>query len=172
MAHRPYRPFASLRTLLLTGTIGLGVVLGGCQQKILQHGNVPDEEEVLQIQPGQDDKNRVEQLLGSPSTTGNFGEEIWYYVSKRTSQTAFFEPNTIDQGVLAISFDAQGIVQDMKVYDQADGRLVAMVDRETPTHGNELTFIQQMLGNLGRFNPEGDGPKTGPTGTTGAPGGV
>jgi hypothetical protein len=28
-----------------------------------------------------------------------------------------------------------------------------------------------MLGNLGRFSPDGDGPK-GPTGTTGAPGGV
>lgn len=164
------RPTTSLRTTLMAGILGLGVLLGGCQSKILQHGNVPDEDQVVQIQPGQDDKNRVEQLLGSPSTTGSFGEDVWYYVSTRTSQTAFFEPDTIDQGVLAISFDTGGIVQDMKVYDQADGRLVAMIDRTTPTHGNELTIIQQLLGNLGRFNPQGD--KQGPTGTTGAPGGV
>jgi outer membrane protein assembly factor BamE (lipoprotein component of BamABCDE complex) len=167
---RPHLPF---RATLLATAIGLGVLLSGCEAKILQHGNVPDEDEVVQIQPGQDDKNRVEQLLGSPSTTGNFGEDVWYYISKRTSQTAFFEPDTIDQGVVAISFDHQSIVQDIKVYDQTDGRLVAMVDRVTPTHGNEMSFIQQMLGNLGRFNPGGEnGPKTGPTGTTGAPGGV
>jgi outer membrane protein assembly factor BamE (lipoprotein component of BamABCDE complex) len=166
---RPPLPF---RAAILASTLCLSVLLGGCQAKILQHGNVPDEDEVVQIQPGQDDKTRVEQLLGSPSTTGNFGEDVWYYISKRTSQTAFFEPDTIDQGVVAISFDQQSIVQDIKVYDQTDGRLVAMVDRVTPTHGNEMSFIQQMLGNLGRFSPGENGPKTGPTGTTGAPGGV
>jgi outer membrane protein assembly factor BamE (lipoprotein component of BamABCDE complex) len=169
MVAQLFRP-TPLRTALMAGVLGLGVLLGGCQQKIVQHGNVPDEDQVVQIQPGQDDKNRVEQLLGSPSTTGTFGEDIWYYVSKRTSQTAFFDPDTIDQGVLAISFDTSGVVQDLKVYDQTDGRLVAMVDRTTPTHGNQLTIIQQLLGNLGRFNPEGQ--KKGPTGTTGAPGGV
>jgi len=126
----------------------------------------------VQILPGQDDKNRVEQLLGSPSTTGTFGDDTWYYISRRTAQTAFFDPDTIDQGVLAISFDPQGVVEDMKIYDQSDGRLVAMVDRSTPTHGNELTFVQQLLGNFGRFSPEDKGPNTGPTGTTGAPGGV
>lgn len=166
------RPTLPVRSALFAGALGLGLLLGGCQSKILQHGNVPDTDQVVQIQPGEDDKNRVEQLLGSPSTTGTFGDEVWYYVSKRTSQTAFFEPDVIDQGVLAISFDNQGIVQDLKVYDQTDGRLVAMVDRITPTHGNELTIIQQMLGNLGRFSPEENGPNTGPTGTTGAPGGV
>lgn len=171
MAAQLFHPI-TLRATLMAGVLGLSVLLGGCQSKIVQHGNVPDEEQVVQIQPGQDDKNRVEQLLGSPSTTGSFGEDVWYYVSKRTSQTAFFDPDTIDQGVLAIAFDGQGIVQDLKVYDQADGRLVAMVDRTTPTHGNELTLIQQFLGNLGRFSPDSDGPKTGPTGTTGAPGGV
>ena len=44
----------------------------------------------------------------------------------------------------------------MRVYGQEDGRTIAYVDRTTPTEGNELTLIQQLLGNLGRFNPEGD----------------
>ena len=165
----PSRRFARSGVAGLAGTIALGLMLGACSPKILQHGNVPDEEQVVQIQPGQDDKTRVEQLLGSPSTTGTFGDDVWYYVSKRTAQTAFFEPDIVDQGVLAISFDAQGIVQDLKVYDKEDGRMVAMVDRVTPTHGNELTIIQQMLGNLGRFSPD---QKSGPKTQTGAPGGV
>jgi outer membrane protein assembly factor BamE (lipoprotein component of BamABCDE complex) len=155
---------------LLIGFVLLGAVgLGGCQPKILQHGNVPDEDQVVQIQPGIDDKNRVQQVLGSPSTTSTFGPVTWYYVSKKTSQIAFFEPRVVDQGVLAISFNPQGIVEDLKVYDQSDGRLVAMVDRTTPTHGNQLTIIQQLLGNIGRFNPETSrpNPAPSPTGTGG-----
>lgn len=130
------------------------LAVSACAPKILQHGNVPDEEQVVQIQPGLDNKTRVQQLLGSPSTQGSFGDETWYYVSKKTSQTAFFEPDVVDQGVLAISFDQEGIVDNMKVYDQRDGRMVAMVDRITPTHGNSLTIIQQLLGNFGRFDPD------------------
>ena len=28
-----------------------------------------------------------------------------------------------------------------------------MVDRETPTSGNEMSVLEQFLGNIGRFNP-------------------
>jgi outer membrane protein assembly factor BamE (lipoprotein component of BamABCDE complex) len=58
----------------------------------------------------------------------------------------------VEQEVLAIVFDSQNIVQDMKIYGLENGRLVQMVDRITPTHGNDLTLVQQVLGNLGRFN--------------------
>lgn len=158
MSQRRYSRPGSLRASLLAGYLGVAALLGACEPKILQHGNVPDEDAVVQIQPGLDDKNRVAQLLGSPSTTTTFDDDIWYYISRKTTQTAFFDPDVIDQGVLAISFDSSGIVQDLKIYDQRDGRLVAMVDRETPTHGNELTLMQQLLGNIGRFNPEDKAP--------------
>ncbi len=62
----------------------------------------------------------------------------------------------VDQEILAVAFDEGGIVESMRVYGQEDGRTIAYVDRTTPTEGNELTIIQQLLGNLGRFNPEGD----------------
>lgn len=145
--------------------LAAGLVLSACSPKIVQHGNVPDEEQVVQIQPGLDNRERVQQLLGSPSTQGSFGQEIWYYVSRKTTQTGFLEPDVVDQGVLAITFDQQGVVSDLKIYDQSDGRLVAMVDRETPTHGNEMTILQQLLGNLGRFDPESSSKPTVGTGT-------
>jgi outer membrane protein assembly factor BamE (lipoprotein component of BamABCDE complex) len=157
---RNVQPRAWLAVLAVSVTLSL--TLGACAPKIVQHGNVPDEEQVVQIQPGLDTKTRVQQLLGSPSTEGSFGEEVWYYVSKKTTQTAFFEPDVVDQGVLAISFDPEGVVNDLKIYDQSDGRLVAMIDRETPTHGNEITIIQQLLGNFGRFDPDSSSAPSNP----------
>jgi outer membrane protein assembly factor BamE (lipoprotein component of BamABCDE complex) len=131
---------------------GVAMLLGACSPTIQQEGNVPDPDQVVQINPGIDDKNRVGQLLGSPSSVSAFQDRTWYYISRRTEQTAFFDPEVVEQEVLAIVFDSQNIVQDMKIYGLENGRLVQMVDRITPTHGNDLTIVEQVLGNLGRFN--------------------
>jgi len=137
-------------TALSTSLWFLG--LAACSPTIQQEGNVPDADQVVQINPGVDDKNRVTQLLGSPSSVSAFQDRTWYYISRRTETTAFFNPQVVEQEVLAVTFDAQNIVQDMKVYGLEKGRTVAMVDRVTPTYGNDLTLVQQVLGNLGRFN--------------------
>jgi outer membrane protein assembly factor BamE (lipoprotein component of BamABCDE complex) len=144
------------RTLLAGGGMAIALAVVACTPRIDQRGNKPDEEQVVLINPGVDDKNRVAELIGTPSAISTFDDRTWYYISKRTETTAFFEPDVTDQEVLAINFDENGIVQDMRVYGQEDGRTIAYVDRTTPTEGNELTLIQQLLGNLGRFNPEGD----------------
>jgi outer membrane protein assembly factor BamE (lipoprotein component of BamABCDE complex) len=126
--------------------------LGGCSPTIQQEGNVPDPDQVVQINPGVDDKNRVMQLLGSPSSVSAFQDRTWYYISRRTETTAFFDPEIVEQEILAVVFDSKNIVEDMRVYGLENGRMVQMVERETPTFGNNLTFVQQLLGNLGRFN--------------------
>ena len=144
------------RTLLASVSLILALTATACSPRIDQRGNKPDEDQVVQINPGVDDKNRVAELIGTPSTISTFDDRTWYYISKRTETTAFFDPEVMDQEVLAINFDENGVVQNMRVYGQEDGRTIAYVDRTTPTEGNELTIMQQLLGNLGRFNPEGD----------------
>ena len=146
-------------SMLLAG-MAAALLLVGCTPRIDQRGNKPDEEQVTQINPGVDDKTRVAELIGTPSTVSTFSDKTWYYISKRTETTAFLDPDVTDQEILAIQFDDSGIVENMRVYGQEDGRTIAYVDRTTPTEGNELTLIQQLLGNLGRFNPSGDS-KTG-----------
>jgi outer membrane protein assembly factor BamE (lipoprotein component of BamABCDE complex) len=142
-----------IRKLALASGASLWLVaLAACAPTIQQEGNVPDPDQVVQINPGIDDKNRVGQLLGSPSSISAFQDRTWYYISRRTEQVAFFDSEVVEQEVLAIVFDSQNIVQDMKIYGLENGRLVQMVDRITPTHGNDLTLVQQVLGNLGRFN--------------------
>jgi len=149
------------RRLALAG-VGLAVALSiaGCTPRIDQRGNKPEDDQVVQINPGVDDKNRVAELIGTPSTISTFDDRTWYYISKRTETSAFLDPEVTDQEVLAIAFDEGGIVESMRIYGEEDGHTIAFVDRTTPTEGNELTLIQQLLGNLGKFNPSGDS-KTG-----------
>ena len=41
--------------------------------------------------------------------------------------------------------------RDCRTRDLYDGRRVAIVDRQTPTRGRELSLLEQLLGNIGRL---------------------
>src|ERR1051325_5638108 len=90
MLHR--RP--SPRRLLRLGALAL--LLAGCAPTIDQRGNLPDETKLATIKPGLTTKETVSQLLGTPSSISTFNDKTWYYISRRTEQTAFFAPDVID----------------------------------------------------------------------------
>jgi outer membrane protein assembly factor BamE (lipoprotein component of BamABCDE complex) len=141
-----------LRIALLGSLCGLALVASACSGKFDARGNEPDPDKVLAVHPGIDSRQQVAQLLGTPSTTSTFDPNTWYYISKRTEQYAFFDPDIIDQEVLVVKFDDGGLVSDMYIYGVEDGRIVEPVERTTPTYGQELTLMQQLIGNFGRFN--------------------
>ena len=110
-----------------------------------QRGYLPDREAVASISVGKDTKTTIADRLGNPSTTATFGNEVWYYISSKEEQMAFFTPRVLSRDVLAVEFDKEGQVADVRHYGLKDGRVVAFVSRETPTKGRELTIIQQMF---------------------------
>lgn len=139
-----------LRGVLMLGAAA--ALLAACSPRIDTRGNLPDPETVLEVQPGVHDRNQVVNILGTPSTVATFEDDTWYYVSRRTEQVAFFKPEVVDQQVLVVKFDGDGLVSDMKVYGLEDGQVIEPVDRVTPTSGRDLTVLQQIFGNIGRFN--------------------
>lgn len=138
-----------MRAGLLLGTAL--AMLAACSPTIDQRGNLPDADNVLAIQPGTSTKDEVSQLLGTPSTIATFDDKTWYYISKRTETVAFFSPDVMDQQVLVVKFDDTDVVQQVALLGMDDANDVDMVDRETPTYGQRLTLVQQLLGNIGRF---------------------
>ena len=102
--------------------------------------------------PGSSTRSTVSELLGSPSTVATFNQDTWYYIGAKTEQTAFFEPEIIDQKVVEVHFDTTGVVSDVKVYGPNSSREVVPVSRVTRTPGREPTVLQQFFGNIGRFN--------------------
>lgn len=118
-------------------------------------GNLPDQDQLSQIQPGVSAKEDVVKILGTPSTVGTFDSDAWYYVSRYTETTAFLSPDLVDQQVTIVTFDKDGKVEKIKRLGMEDGQEIQMVARTTPTVGNELGAVEQILGNLGRFGTGG-----------------
>lgn len=123
-----------------------------CSPTIDTNGYVFRDASMAEIKPGAQTKEGVLQLLGTPSSTAAFNENVWYYIGEKNEQLAFFNPELIDRQVLVVRFDDAGFVESTNMLTKDDGSQVAFVDRETPTAGHELTFLEQLLGNIGRFN--------------------
>ena len=135
----------------ILAAIAAVVALAACTATIDHRGNLPDPLVLQEIQPGATSRDEVATMLGSPSSVAAFGEETWYYISTETERIAFYEPEVLDQQVVAIAFDSAGVVKSIRHFGPEDAREIELVDRKTRTGGRKLTFIQQLIGNLGRF---------------------
>jgi outer membrane protein assembly factor BamE (lipoprotein component of BamABCDE complex) len=147
---------------VITATAGLlAIGLGACVASVDQRGNLPEPEKIAQIQPGSTTRDQVVKILGTPSSTGIFNDKSWYYISRKTKRVAFFEPDVLDQQVYVVSFDGKGVVNSVDHKDLKDGREIEPAPGATPAPGRELTFVEQVLGNIGRFSKGSRGSSEG-----------
>lgn len=121
----------------------------------VSRGHIHEPEAVQAIKPGKTSRDEVQQLLGSPSSESSFGLMTWYYISSVKEVRSISAPKVVEQNVTEVAFDKAGVVSTVKNYTLADGKKVDTVSRITPTEGQQLGFFEQIMGNLGRFNKEG-----------------
>jgi outer membrane protein assembly factor BamE (lipoprotein component of BamABCDE complex) len=155
--------------LKLTFVLALGIMpLAACDTTgLLSHpiqvrGNRVDPDQLAQLVPGTSTRNDVMALIGSPTTRATFDDNTWLYISELTKPVIGATNSVRDQQVVAITFDQQGVLRTIDRKGMADAVPVAVASRTTPSPGNESSFLQQLLGNVGRFNPGGGIGSTGP----------
>ncbi len=149
----------SLRALLLALLFA-----ASCSPMVDSRGYVKQGELKDVIIVGKTSRQEVIDTFGSPSTTSSFGSEIWYYISNRKETKAFLKAKITDQNITRIEFDDSGMVSKVETYNYDQMNDIKSVARETPTEGHSLGFLEQTLGNIGRFN------KPGASSDTAAPG--
>lgn len=121
------------------------VLVMGCTPVTNTRGYLPDPDAEAAIGVGKDTKTSIQQRLGFPSTSATFNGDAWYYISSVEKEIAFFHPTVVSRAILAVYFDKDGKVTDVKHYSLRDGHVVAFETRQTPTKGRELTFLQQLF---------------------------
>ena len=138
-------------------------------------GNRVDADLLKELVPGTSTRADVTSLLGSPTTHATFDDNTWIYISETTRTRVGRLPGVTAQDVTTLKFDQAGVLQDVKHLNQDDSMNVAVVSRATPSPGSEASFLQQLLGNVGKFStggvPGSGGRATpGGSGATAAPG--
>ena len=152
----------------ILSAVSATALVAGCATSVEQRGNLPTQDKIAEIHPGSTTKDEVIKILGSPSSVSIFNDKSWYYISRRTEQFSFFDPSVVDQQVYLVNFDDQGVVKAVDHKGLDDGKEIVPVARTTPAPGRELSFLEQVIGNLGKFNKSAaTSSGTGGTGGTG-----
>jgi len=145
------RRSAAARAAVIALVAGLG--LAGCIQETLHRGYVLNPEALQQIPVGSS-REQVLLALGSPSTTGTLGGEVFYYISEKDVRSvAFMNPTVEDRRILAIYFDQEGRIQEIAEYGLKDGKVFDFIAKKTPTGGSDFGFIGQVLRGATQFGP-------------------
>ncbi|SJZ52368.1 Beta-barrel assembly machine subunit BamE [Enhydrobacter aerosaccus] len=137
--------------ILLVGVVSAPLLLAGCTNNEQLRGFAPTPGSVEKIEVGTQSRDDIVRLIGSPSAVATFNPNVWYYISEKQDSWGPLKPWIVDQQVMQLTFNDSGRLQNIKKYDQADGQDITMVSRITPTAGKELTVLEQILGNVGRF---------------------
>ena len=137
--------------------MGLAWALAGCSATYTNHGYTPPQSELDEITVGLDTRADVAQSVGRPADTGLVDDDAWYYLSSRVRTFALFNPRVTERRLVAIQCDEAGVGRDVTTSGIADGKPVELVTRTTETFGQELTVVEQFLGNLFNFELGGDG---------------
>ena len=156
-------------TLPVLAALFLGVApMLGCAGQIDRHGHVFIDVDLDQIRPGMS-KGDVQTVLGSPDTTSAIRGDAYYYISSTMKTVAFLKPKEIDREVVAVYFDGGERVRDVSRYGIKDGVLIDYYKGETPARGKDISFVEQMFGNLSQRQMFKD-QRQGTGGAAGIPG--
>lgn len=141
----------SPRPLILAAMALAGsAALAACTPTTSMNGFIAVDVQPQDIKVGSDTRTTVATKLGTPSTVSAFDKSTWYYITQTSDKMAYLNPQIKSRTVVAIHFDKDEKVAEVKTVALKDGYDLAYDKRETPTRGRELSWIEQLLGNVGR----------------------
>ena len=148
---QPMKKHNSLSVFSMLAPVALmATVITGCTETVNTRGQVILPSRLAQVQPGTSTRQDVLQLLGSPSAQGTLNENRWYYVTSTVGTTSFTPYDLKSRQVVIIDFDpATDTVATLTQKTESDGKEVSPDNSTTPTHGQSMGIVDQLMGNLG-----------------------
>ncbi|MDI4664360.1 outer membrane protein assembly factor BamE [Xanthobacter autotrophicus] len=146
-----YRGATVVLLLAGLGLAGCGDMVGGSGTTIsgitrtYQRGYVLADGALEQVPVGSS-QEQVLLVLGTPSTVATVNGEAFFYISQVQKKVAFLKPEITEQKVLAVYFDKNKRVSRIAQYGLKDGKVFDFISQTTPTSGEELSLIKQMIG--------------------------
>jgi len=131
--------------------MGCVVMLSACSAIYRDHGYVPDDTSLEQVQVGVSSRQEVADAVGRPSASGLLNDEGWYYVQSKFKHLGPFRPEETDRQVVAISFDERGIVENVERFGLQDGQVVPLSRRVTESNIKGVSFLRQLFSSFGRL---------------------
>lgn len=146
--------FKSFRFIISAAALMImGGLITACSQTRNTHGNLLTQERIDMVQVGQFSRSDLVRAIGTPTAKAAFNDNVWYYIGLETVRQGFLDPKVENRKIYVAEFNEGGR---LARFEPVEGEAmdIPIVSRETPTHGTELTVLEQFVGNIGRFNSD------------------
>jgi outer membrane protein assembly factor BamE (lipoprotein component of BamABCDE complex) len=144
--------------------------LGGCDLPaflsfpVQVRGSAINADQMKELVPGTTSRADVAALLGYPTAKATFDDNTWIYITETTKPIIGGTQAVETQRVTVLTFDQGGVLRNIQSKTGDDAMPVTVVSRTTPSPGSDASFMQQLLGNVGKFTPSVPGGGSGGSG--------
>jgi outer membrane protein assembly factor BamE (lipoprotein component of BamABCDE complex) len=121
--------------------------MAACSPVYNYHGFIPTPDDLDEIEVGLDTRTTVASIIGEPGASGLLEEGAWYYVRSEFKHDSFKAPEEINREVVAISFDDDGVVENVERFGLERGQVVVLERRVTDSNIDGISFLRQLFGN-------------------------
>ena len=131
----------------------LTFVLSNCSFKpVVKHHGVPFlEKKQTDLIVNKSNKNEIKKILGNPSTTSKFDNDIWIYIERKQTQSELKnlgKMKIFKNDVLVLEIDNYGILKKKEFYNLNDMNEIKIVEATTETGFQKNSFIYDFMSSM------------------------
>ena len=128
----------------------LAIFLTSCKlNKVVNHHGIHNlEAKSQELLINQTNINQIKSLLGPPSSTSYFDEDILIYLERKTSNSKLLKlgkKKLIANNVLLLEVDNRGMLINKEFLNQDDLNKLTFTNKTTDTIGDQESFVSRAL---------------------------
>ena len=128
-------------------------ILSNCSLKpVIKHHGVPSlEKKQKSLIISKTNKNDIIKILGVPSTTSKFDNDVWIYIERKQTQSRLKnlgKMKIFKNDVLVLEIDDYGILNKKKFYNKDDMKNIEVSTASTQTGFKKNSFIYDFLSSM------------------------
>ena len=128
-------------------------IVTNCSIKpVVKHHGVPFLEKKQQsLIVNKTNKNDIRDILGNPSTTSKFDNDVWIYIERKQTQSELKNLGRMKifkNYVLVLEIDNYGILKKKEFYNKDDMKKIKIVENTTEVGFKKRSFIYDFMSSM------------------------
>ena len=133
--------------------IFLSLIVANCSfKKVVKHHGVPAlEKKQLSLIVNKSNKNDIKEILGNPSTTSKFDNNVWIYIERKQTQSELKNLGKMKiykNDVLVLEIDDYGILKKKDFYNQNDMNNIIVAKDTTGKKFKKNSFLYDFFSSM------------------------
>ena len=128
-------------------------IVSNCSFKpVVEHHGVPFlEKKQAKLFINKSNKNDIKKILGNPSTTSKFDNDIWIYIERKQTQSKLKnlgKMKIFKNDVLVLEIDNYGVLKKKEFFNKEDMEKIEIVEATTEAGIRQNSFIYEFMSSM------------------------